>query len=318
MSYERTAASMERAEGQGPESVSGILASDGEASDTHILDIDGGELGEGPPMLFGHDDFSGSRNLGSWNRFDRIAKGTGRAIRAHGTIALGGDGAGKAWRNDVAYMVNEGHITGLSIRWDPIDDPVRRTSLPSDHPAHVGHKDKRGNGLFFPRWSMLEGSVVTLPSDQSAVIGRMAETNPEVRAFYRAALNDALAADVGPSAELVGVALGEDEFAYVERRVYDAMLELANERYSLALDLYERMVVGIDPPEELTSEPEAVACVSSAQDADLQKEQELKAAPLPAVTPRAIFGVLQERLARSRSQAVEQKGAALSRAKGKI
>ena len=52
--------------------LSGILATDGEAQDGHILNIDGGDFEDGAPMLFGHDDFSGSRNLGSWDTFDKV------------------------------------------------------------------------------------------------------------------------------------------------------------------------------------------------------------------------------------------------------
>ena len=323
MSYQRPG-ELERSRHAQRGDIAGILASDGEAGDGHILNLDGGELTEGSPMLFGHDDYSGERNLGVWNRFERFPYKGGAAIRAHGQIKLGGEGAKKEWRNDMAYMIGEKAVGGLSIRWDPIDEPIRRTSLPADHKAYVDHRKAKGpgrNGLFFPRWSMLEGSVVTLGADTEAMIGRMAESEGDLRQFWRDTINSAVTETAGAS-DTVAVSLPDGSFAYCERAVYDAMLELANERYALALDLYERLSVGIDPPEEvkpdLPEPQERSDNDSSAQDADLQKEQDRQAATLPAVTTRMLFGVLQERLATSSSEAKAAKSAAWKRAGGKV
>ena len=150
--------------------VAGILATDGEASDGHILNIAGGETQRGAPLLFAHDEMAG--NLGSWTEFD--AKGG--TLRGSAQIELGGVGERAEWRQDVAHMVQEGHIGAFSIRWDPVGEPTARTALHSDHPAFVDPdretEFRKLYGFYFDKWRMLEGSIVTLPADQAALIGR--------------------------------------------------------------------------------------------------------------------------------------------------
>jgi len=310
MTYERSGTIERAAKGAAKGAISGILATDGEASDGHILDIDGGDLREGSPMLFGHDDWSGERNLGTWESFDKFRTPEGaRAIRASGQILLGGDGDRKAWRNDMAYMIQEQAVGALSIRWDPITDPIARTALPTDHAAHVKSttKGRKRMGLFFPEWRMMEGSVVTLGADASAMIGRMGECEGPVRQFWRSAINSAVAED---ASDLVAVRLGNGELAYCERGIYDALLELSNERLNLALDFYEREEVGIDPPESVDD--------SATGEVVLQQERETNTATLPVVTPRLIYAVLRERLAESQAAAAVDRSAGIARAKGRI
>jgi hypothetical protein len=317
MTYQRSG-ELERSESAAPGSVSGILATDGEASDGHILSIDGGELKEGSPMLYGHD-VSGERNLGSWQRFERFPYNGGKAIRAHGQIELGGEGDRKAWRNDMAHMIAKEHIGALSIRWDTIDEPIYRTSLPSDHPAHVDRKAKgrKSNGLFFPRWSMQEGSVVTLPADQAAMVGRMAQCDGPVRTFWRSAINDAMTEEIGAEA-LVAVALPNGEHAYIERAAYEALIELANERMQIALDLHEDTIQRALGAEPLTDTTDSDAGAETQPPAVLAEKREIEAVTLPAITPRVLYGALREQLATSRREADEVRRAGIARARGKL
>lgn len=171
--YERSeSGSIERASSKTGSTgiVQGILATDGEASDGHILAIEGGEFRSGSPLLFGHDDRDG--NLGSWSDFTP----KGGVLRGRAQIELGGSGARAEWRADVAHMIEQGHIGAFSIRWDPIGEPTARTALQSDHPAYVDPdretEFRKLYGFHFDKWRMLEGSVVTLPADQAALIGR--------------------------------------------------------------------------------------------------------------------------------------------------
>lgn len=151
--------------------VSGVLATDGEASDGHILNMAGGELRTGLPLLFNHDPYDG--NLGSWVSFDEGK----HAIRGTAQIEMDGIGDRSEWRKDVAHMVGKGHIGAFSIRWDESSPPMRRTDLDPKHPAYVD-KDHEQNlmklyGLYFDDWRMIEGSVVSTPADEAALIGRM-------------------------------------------------------------------------------------------------------------------------------------------------
>ena len=247
--YERTDLDViERGEGDPAGHVAGLLATDGEASDGDILDIDGGQIPKRAPLLFGHQDWSGDRNLGSWERFEKTQAGKdgklgGKGIRGFGQIELGGAGEPQAWRDDIAHMIERKHIGALSVRWSPVGDPIRRVNLPSDHVAFVDSQTATGNkrwGLFFPKWRLLEGSVVTLGADPAALIGRMRDSEGDVRRNWRAAINSALTEQQGTK-DLVAVQLPNDELAYTERAIYDALLELANERMNIALDLYEEL-----------------------------------------------------------------------------
>jgi len=244
MTYERTTA-IERGAADAPGRISGILVSDGEASDGHILNIDGAQFPEQAPLLFGHDDSTGTGNLGSWEKFEKVDLPKGRrAMRGVAQIDLDGPkSAQQDWRSDINYMVDRGHIGQFSVRWDEIGEPVRRVNLPSDHPAYVDSAKSQGReawGYYFDKWKLLEGSVVTLGADPAAMVGRMQQSRGDVRGYWRRAINHALT-ECSEVAGLVAVSLPSGEFAYIERAAYDAMLELANERYSLALDLYEDM-----------------------------------------------------------------------------
>ena len=194
--YERTS-TIERKDGK-PVSktgqVSGILATSGEASDGHILNVNGGKLKRGSPLLFNHDALDG--NLGSWVDFEASED----VVRGTAQIELDGIGEKAAWRNDVAFMVDQGHIPGFSIRWKETKAPTRRVDLAKDHPAYVDPERETDfaklYGLYFDRWQMLEGSIVTLPSDQGALIGRMRDSKAPARSHWTRVLDRMAGVDV--------------------------------------------------------------------------------------------------------------------------
>ena len=163
--------------------ISGTLASNGEASDGHIIEPRGVEIDGAVPLLFGHDAHSGRNNLGSWINF--AVRGPRRSglgdNQLHGTaqIELGGSGAQAEFRQDVAHMVAGGHINAFSVRWDPIGEAVARTDLPVKHYAHAGQDSPRSaqQGLYFERSRILEGSVVTIGADASALVARALESD---------------------------------------------------------------------------------------------------------------------------------------------
>lgn len=175
--------------------VRGVLATDGEASDGHIISIAGGEVSPGMPFLYGHDQFSGDRDLGSWVAFRKITsrKPGESKIIGDAEIELEGAGASRDWREDVAVKVSKGRLRGLSIRWEPIDSPVPRVNLSKDHPAYIDAEKERGNvkrwGLWFPTWRGVEGSLVAVGSDRDCLTEAARGDSP-VAAMYRSALVD--------------------------------------------------------------------------------------------------------------------------------
>lgn len=169
------------------------LATEGEASDGHILSIKGGQIPERMPMLSAHWNEPTSQ-LGSINQPEKRLKDSPPRLRAMGHIEMSGEGASAEIRRDLAHMIDKGHVTGVSIRWDDVPGKtVRRVNLPSDHPYFVDAETANGPerwGVFFEEWRALEGSVVPIGSDPQALIGRANETTGEVRAFWRSMVDE--------------------------------------------------------------------------------------------------------------------------------
>jgi hypothetical protein len=165
------------------------LATEGEASDGHILSIKGGQIPERMPMLNSHFN-SPTETLGSITSPVKHLKDSPPRLRALGTLEMGGEEPGVSIRRDLAYMIDKGHVTGVSIRWDEVPGKtIRRVNLPADHPHFVDEKTAQGPerwGSYFEEWVGREGSIVALGADKDACIGRAAETEAEVSAFWRA------------------------------------------------------------------------------------------------------------------------------------
>jgi hypothetical protein len=167
------------------------LATEGEASDGHILSIKGGQIPERMPLLTSHWN-DPEATLGSITNPQKALKDSPPRLRATGQIEM--DGPKSDVRRDLAHMIAKGHVTGVSIRWDEIPGKsVRRVNLPSDHPYFVDAEEAQGPeryGFFFEEWIGREGSIVALPADKNAVVGRAEETEGEVREFWRAMAQD--------------------------------------------------------------------------------------------------------------------------------
>jgi hypothetical protein len=342
--YQRTS-SIERSDGMDKGFISGTLVTDGEASDGHILNIAGGELPERAPLLFGHDDYTGTGNLGSWTSFRKeVTKGGSLGdsrIRGDAQIELEGEGSQLAWRQDIDHMIEKGHIGQFSVRWADIEDPVQRINLPSDHPAFIDSKKAKGRqrwGLYFDKWKLLEGSVVTLGADPAALIGKMQQAEGDVRHYWRSAVNHALT-ETHETADLVGVFLADGSIAYVERAAWEAMLQEANSRCSIAIELHEDANATLRMAHDLIStrddtDPEvwADAIVERIRSKDEQAEAredseetqlELKdeAAPLPArevITPRQLIDHLGQELDQAWRRVNLKKRAKIEEARGRV
>jgi len=292
MKYERvTLAAIERAAGDASGVVRGVVASEGEATDGHMLSIKGGICEPPAPMLFGHDSYTQDGTVGSWNQF---TKSKGRVLGV-GQIELGGEGGKSEARRDLAFMVDAGHFRALSVRWEETEEPVRRVNLSKDHPAFVdGAKEtdyRKLYGYFFPGWRLLEASIVPLGADPACLIGRMLETKGAVRQLWRNTLGGMLARGpiAGPSAEaaerlraavgelralgiedfgtlvracgdtappdsLHAVEYGEGKRLLIPREAYDALTRESTQRLELAFDLLADVTAA-----EIDDEPEPIA-----------------------------------------------------------
>lgn len=359
MIYERTS-SIERDEGAAPGVISGIVVTDGEASDGHILNINGIKIPDKPPLLFGHDDWTGTGNLGSWTDFSKYSTGKKlgeSGVRGTAEIELDGSGSQLAWREDVNHMIEKGHIGAFSIRWEEVGEPQRRVNLSSDHPAFIDEKKATGRqrwGLYFEKSRMLENSVVTLGADPAALIGRMQESEGDTRGYWRKVINHAMEEVQSAAGDLVGVQVN-GEIVYVERAVYEAMLEESNLRLQLALDLHEQRAPEVIPfiqntdglgnealtfsvryvnedGEEIQPTPDQGSKTRSEGEHSEEREdpeeteeaneeepeQEQKSAPLPDITPRDVQRMLREKLANARKELTEERREFLKRASGKV
>jgi len=156
------------------------LATDGEASDGHILSIEGAKIPDRMPLLVSHMN-EPTLQLGSVVGAEK----EDRRIRATGVIELEGDLAER--RRDLAHMIERGHVRAVSVRWDGIKATPRR-ELDPKHPAHVkeGETDFRKRfGLYFDQWHALEGSVVSVGADPKALIGRIEAAEGDAVTFWR-------------------------------------------------------------------------------------------------------------------------------------
>ena len=222
---------------------SGVMATEGEASDGHILSIKGARLPNALPLQADHAN-SVFGNLGRMSDFQKETKAKPPVLRGMGRIRLTGEGAQRDVRLDVVDAIETGDVTGLSIRWEDIRS-TRRINLPSDHPAFVDsdkEKDWRKRfGMFFHEWEALEESVVAIPADRAAQIGRAENAALEgVQAFWR------------------GLVEGLDEREETEAR-FEAMETCYQETVTMIRDLNEKVQAferAAEPPRH-TPEPPA-------------------------------------------------------------
>lgn len=163
-----------------------VLATDAEASDGDILHIAGAIAPDRVPLQNSHWNDT-RETLGSVTGFRKDLKDTPKKLRAVGQIELGGPLA--EVRQDLAYMVSQGHIHAVSVRWNPLKYE-RRVNLSKSHYAFVDaetEKDPRKRyGYFHSEWEVMEGSLVAVPADRNAIIGRADATDGPVREFWRA------------------------------------------------------------------------------------------------------------------------------------
>ena len=318
------------------------LATEGEASDGHILSIKGGQIPERMPLLISHYNEPTSQ-AGSITEPKKALKDSPPCLRAVGRIEMSGEGPSAEIRRDLAHMIARGHVNAMSIRWDEVPGKtIRRVNLPSEHPHYVDSERADGPerwGCFFEEWVAREGSIVALGADKGALIGRAEETEGEVSTFWRAMASDL----ESPPDEDVVIALELDE--PTEEAKQAAALaalraDLAQCRDMGIADTEINEILGTDTP----SAPDLVDEVLLRLDAlegrfdDLEaaredgreevppppaadeQEREDTGDPLPPaiMRPREVAAMLREELKKSQDRINSKFRAEIKKARGEI
>ena len=201
-----------------------ILATEGEASDGHILSIAGGTVPERMPLLMSHwnDPLSA---LGSVTNPSKDLKSSPPELRAIGQIELEGEGTQADIRRDVFHMISEGHLDAVSIRWDEVPGKTTlRVNLPEDHPHHVSPDDpdwRKVEGAYFEAWTGREGSIVALGADPAAIAQRADQTEGDVSTFWRVMAEEAESDLIRDTVDLIR-AVGDDTEHETEIRATDS------------------------------------------------------------------------------------------------
>jgi hypothetical protein len=157
----------------------------GNATDGHILNMKGVQIKGDVPWFVQHEADPRDQ-LGTLTN-PRVE---GDALVFDGEILAEGTGEKADIRRDLLLKIARGHVKRLSGRWDAEPRHVRRrVDLPKDHPARVD-KDAEGPeryGLYFEKWTPMEGSLVGLGADPAAVMrwAQDEDSAESVRAFWR-------------------------------------------------------------------------------------------------------------------------------------
>ncbi len=176
-----------------------ILASEGEASDGHILSIRGLETRPSMPMLFGHYSSEQIPLMGSIRKPTKTRSDGLSVLRVEGRINLNGDGVLAEVRRGINQLIVDGDLEGMSLRASTTKAEPRR-NLSKDHPAFVNAEkldrdDPKRWGYFISRSAAVEGSIVAIGADPKALIGRAdAAGHAAVQTFFRS-LSETAGAD---------------------------------------------------------------------------------------------------------------------------
>jgi len=198
------------------------VATNGEAADGHILNVQGAEVPESVPLFVNHqaDPTTRMGSLSSPRKEGKANRLGSQRLRMTARIDLEGDTAAADIRRDVAQGISLGDITGMSVRWDAVGESVPRDSLSKSHWAYSDAGARSyAPSMYFAEWRMLETSIVGVPADAAAMIGRSHDLDKpdHVRAFYRELTEGDPDAAVARMTEL------EEHVASLEARVLAAL-----------------------------------------------------------------------------------------------
>lgn len=214
------------------------LFSNGEASDGHVIDVRSLDVPATIPMFVDHVA-DPVRRAGRMHSPVKFGPGRGigdSVVKMTGRVDLEGEGREADIRRDLFHGIAVGDVSSVSGRWRSSAPPTPRAELRESHFAH-----RSGAGFYFENAVALEGSIVGLGADPSALIGRSQdETKPEhVRDFWRSWSDSGdsetalavLAANARQIPGLVPVQTGVGEF-YVPADLATLLARRASEEHA--------------------------------------------------------------------------------------
>lgn len=182
-----------------------VMASEGEASDGHILSIRGIETPDEIPLQLDHSPRA-LANLGTVSNMRAGTKEGVRVLRGVGQIRLTGEGEALEARRDLVDGIATGAVRNVSLTWEASRAQERR-DLPKGHPAHVDRDEpdpRKRFGLYFAESRAVEQSIVGVGADRAAIIGRSEDaTNDVARAMWQSILHRLDAAPRSREAEII-------------------------------------------------------------------------------------------------------------------
>ena len=158
-----------------------VMATEGEASDGHVISIAGLALREEIPLQLDHSR-SAMATLGTVRNMRRDKIDGLPVMRGVGQIRLTGEGDQAEARRDLVDAIASEMVRGVSMTWDS-DDFLERRDLSKSHAAHVARDEKNPRkrfGLFFKSSTPIEQSIVGVPADREALIGRAENAKSEL------------------------------------------------------------------------------------------------------------------------------------------
>lgn len=216
-----------------------VMASEGEASDGHIISIRGLEAPQSIPLQLDHAR-GAVANLGTVTNMRRDTIDGLPVMRGVGQIRMSGDGEALAARRDLVDAIATGHVRGVSLTWESTKARERR-DLPTNHPAHVkrNEKDPRKRfGLYFDQATPIEQSIVGIPADREALIGRSESAEDAFsRAMWETLVERLDDAPRSREAEIIEAL--EGKLSALEERLRDAEAQRAESDESPTPDLLE-------------------------------------------------------------------------------
>lgn len=196
-----------------------VMATEGEASDGHIISMRGLQYPAELPLQLDHAR-SALATLGTVTNIRRSKVDGVDAMRGVGRIRLTGEGDQLEARRDLVDAISRGDVRGTSLTWDSIKHRERR-DLPRSHVAYVGRDEKdprKRFGIFFDESRAVEQSIVAIPSDREALIGRGENAPNEFSRKMWDSLVDRLS-DAQPSREAIIIDALEEALAALEERL---------------------------------------------------------------------------------------------------
>lgn len=199
-----------------------ILATGGEASDSHILSIKGMSVPDSMPMLFRHNSTVEIPTLGRIVSPVKSGSESTAVLRVTGKFDLEGEDTDPllAIRRGFASLVQQETLDAMSVRWDPVFGKfVPRTSLQKSHFAFAEPEGPNSFGMFFEESKAREGSIVAIGADPDALMGRARKS----QSIFEEAYWTVLAGRIGRHEVLV------EEIPKEQRLLFEALTKVVVE-----------------------------------------------------------------------------------------